>query len=89
MVTEVEPVANFSEAEAYPPAILAPSLFRNSERLKNPLNYVQGTVVTEVEPVANFSEAEAYHQQYLARGGRFNQPQSPEKGCDDPVRCYG
>lgn len=50
---------------------------------------VQGTVVTEVEPIKNFSEAEEYHQQYLARGGRFGQPQSPAKGCTDPVRCYG
>lgn len=39
----------------------------------------QGTVVTEVEPVKNFVEAEPEHQQYLSRGGRFEQPQSPAK----------
>lgn len=48
-----------------------------------------GTVVTEVEPLKNYTEAEPHHQQYLARGGRFGQPQSPAKGCSDPIRCYG
>lgn len=30
-----------------------------------------------------------YHQKYLAKGGRFNSPQSAEKGCTDTIRCYG
>lgn len=30
-----------------------------------------------------------YHQQYLSKGGRFNQAQSAEKGCKDTIRCYG
>jgi peptide-methionine (S)-S-oxide reductase len=48
-----------------------------------------GTVVTEVEPIRNYTVAEPNHQQYLAGGGRFGQPQSPAKGCNDPIRCYG
>ncbi|KAL4426064.1 hypothetical protein ABPG77_007860 [Micractinium sp. CCAP 211/92] len=48
-----------------------------------------GSVVTEIEPIANYSDAEEYHQQYLAKGGRFGQPQSAAKGCTDPIRCYG
>lgn len=28
-------------------------------------------------------------QQYLSRGGRFNRPQSAEKGATDKIRCYG
>lgn len=48
-----------------------------------------GSVVTELEEVKNWVEAEDYHQQYLAKGGRFGQPQSTAKGCTDPIRCYG
>ena len=50
---------------------------------------LSGQVVTELEPIRAFSPAEEYHQQYLAKGGRFNRPQSPAKGCTDPIRCYG
>jgi peptide-methionine (S)-S-oxide reductase len=50
---------------------------------------LSGQVVTELEPVRMFTEAEDYHQQYLAKGGRFNRPQSAAKGCNDPIRCYG
>ena len=50
---------------------------------------LSGQVVSELEPVRNFQAAEEYHQQYLAKGGRFNRPQSARKGCDDPIRCYG
>jgi peptide-methionine (S)-S-oxide reductase len=46
-------------------------------------------IVTEVAPAKVFWPAEEYHQQYLAKGGRFGSPQSPGKGCTDPVRCYG
>jgi hypothetical protein len=42
-------------------------------------------VVTEVEPVRNYTMAEPHHQQYLAGGGRFGQPQSPAKV---PLVCY-
>ncbi|KAJ8609128.1 hypothetical protein CTAYLR_006075 [Chrysophaeum taylorii] len=46
-------------------------------------------ITTEVEPVGVFWPAENYHQQYLEKGGRFNSPQSAEKGATDPIRCYG
>lgn len=46
-------------------------------------------IVTEVVPVNKYYPAEEYHQQYLAKGGRFNNPQSTVKGCTDPIRCYG
>lgn len=46
-------------------------------------------IVTEILPVKKFFQAEEYHQQYLAKGGRFGSKQSTEKGCNDPIRCYG
>ncbi|KAL0401014.1 UNVERIFIED_CONTAM: Peptide methionine sulfoxide reductase [Sesamum latifolium] len=46
-------------------------------------------IVTEVLPAKKFYRAEEYHQQYLAKGGRFGFRQSAEKGCNDPIRCYG
>ncbi|CAM6083290.1 unnamed protein product [Calypogeia fissa] len=46
-------------------------------------------IVTEVLPARKFYRAEEYHQQYLAKGGRFGFRQSTEKGCKDPIRCYG
>ncbi|KAG1665390.1 hypothetical protein FOA52_015800 [Chlamydomonas sp. UWO 241] len=46
-------------------------------------------IVTEVAEVAKYTTAEPYHQQYLAKGGRNNNPQSPAKKCTDPIRCYG
>lgn len=46
-------------------------------------------IATELQPAQVFWPAEAYHQQYLSSGGRFNQPQSAEKGCTDKIRCYG
>jgi peptide-methionine (S)-S-oxide reductase len=48
-----------------------------------------GQVVTEIEEINNFYVAEEFHQKYLERGGRFGQGQSAEKGCNDPIRCYG
>ncbi|CAO2819419.1 unnamed protein product [Amaranthus hypochondriacus] len=47
------------------------------------------TIVTEILPAKKFYRAEEYHQQYLAKGGRFGFKQSTEKGCNDPIRCYG
>ncbi|KAL7146621.1 hypothetical protein ABFS83_06G053600 [Erythranthe nasuta] len=47
------------------------------------------TIVTEILPAKKFYRAEEYHQQYLAKGGRFGFRQSSEKGCNDPIRCYG
>lgn len=44
---------------------------------------------TELEPLKEYYAAEPYHQNYLAKGGRFGQPQNPGKGCNDPIRCYG
>ncbi|PHT44984.1 Peptide methionine sulfoxide reductase [Capsicum baccatum] len=46
-------------------------------------------IVTEILPAKKFYRAEEYHQQYLAKGGRFGSKQSAEKGCNDPIRCYG
>ncbi|EEF51626.1 methionine sulfoxide reductase, putative [Ricinus communis] len=46
-------------------------------------------IVTEILPAKKFYRAEEYHQQYLAKGGRFGFRQSTEKGCNDPIRCYG
>lgn len=46
-------------------------------------------IVTEVVPAKTFYRAENYHQQYLAKGGRMGFKQSAEKGCKDPIRCYG
>lgn len=47
---------------------------------------LQGTVVTEVQELANFVVAEDEMQHYLALGGGENKPQSPEKGCTDPIQ---
>lgn len=46
-------------------------------------------IVTEILPAKKFYRAEEYHQQYLEKGGRFGYKQSAEKGCNDPIRCYG
>ncbi|CAN8230601.1 unnamed protein product [Cochlearia groenlandica] len=46
-------------------------------------------IVTEILPAKKFYRAEKYHQQYLAKGGRMGLRQSAEKGCKDPIRCYG
>ncbi|KAG6415988.1 hypothetical protein SASPL_123409 [Salvia splendens] len=46
-------------------------------------------IVSEILPGKKFYRAEEYHQQYLAKGGRFGFRQSSEKGCNDPIRCYG
>ncbi|XP_060211378.1 peptide methionine sulfoxide reductase-like [Lycium barbarum] len=46
-------------------------------------------IVTEILPAKKFYRAEEYHQQYLAKGGRFGSKQSADKGCNDPIRCYG
>lgn len=52
------------------------------EKYKNP-------IVSELKAAKIFWPAEDYHQQYLEKGGRFNQPQSAAKGCTDNIRCYG
>ncbi|MCO5592693.1 hypothetical protein L7F22_046696 [Adiantum nelumboides] len=46
-------------------------------------------VVTEILHAKKFYRAEEYHQQYLEKRGRFGFRQSTEKGCNDPIRCYG
>ena len=47
------------------------------------------SIATECTRALPFWPAEKYHQQYLEKGGRFNSPQSAEKGCKDTIRCYG
>ena len=62
----------------------------NQKLRQNAFRRVLGSrVVTELEPAGDYYLAEDYHQQYLAKGGRSNAPQSAEKGATDPIRCYG
>lgn len=53
------------------------------------LGLKDNTVVTEILPAKRFYRAEEYHQQYLEKGGGRSTKQSAEKGCNDPIRCYG
>lgn len=59
------------------------------ESLENHQKAVNRKIVTEILPAKKFYRAESYHQQYLAKGGRMGLRQSAEKGCNDPIRCYG
>ncbi|TQE01706.1 hypothetical protein C1H46_012650 [Malus baccata] len=59
------------------------------ESLEQHQKKVNRKIVTEILPAKKFYRAEEYHQQYLAKGGRFGFRQSTEKGCNDPIRCYG
>uniref|UniRef100_A0A0E0BDU6 peptide-methionine (S)-S-oxide reductase n=1 Tax=Oryza glumipatula TaxID=40148 RepID=A0A0E0BDU6_9ORYZ len=59
------------------------------ESLEKQQKLLNRTIVTEILPAKRFYRAEEYHQQYLAKGGRFGFRQSAEKGCNDPIRCYG
>ncbi|KAK1293386.1 hypothetical protein QJS10_CPB17g01745 [Acorus calamus] len=59
------------------------------ESLERQQKLLNGNIVTEILPAKKFYRAEEYHQQYLAKGGCFGFKQSTEKGCNDPIRCYG
>ncbi|XP_057971444.1 peptide methionine sulfoxide reductase A3-like [Malania oleifera] len=59
------------------------------ESLEQQQNLLNRKIVTEILPAKKFYRAEEYHQQYLANGGRFGFKQSADKGCSDPIRCYG
>ncbi|ANM70208.1 peptidemethionine sulfoxide reductase 1 [Arabidopsis thaliana] len=59
------------------------------ESLERHQQQVDRKVVTEILPAKKFYRAEEHHQQYLSKGGRFGLKQSTEKGCNDPIRCYG
>lgn len=59
------------------------------ESLERQQKVLNRKIVTEILPAKKFYRAEEYHQQYLAKGGRFGFRQSSEKGCNDPIRCYG
>ncbi|XWS51554.1 hypothetical protein CRYUN_Cryun12cG0186500 [Craigia yunnanensis] len=59
------------------------------ESLEKQQKLLNRKIVTEILPAKKFYRAEEYHQQYLAKGGRFGFKQSAEKGCNDPIRCYG
>lgn len=44
----------------------------------------QGKIVVEIKESSKFWPAEDYHQKYLEKGA-----QKGEKGCLDPIKCYG
>lgn len=46
-------------------------------------------IATEIEKAKVYWPGEAEHQKYLRDGGRMGNAQSDEKGCRDPIRCYG
>ncbi|KAK1304079.1 hypothetical protein QJS10_CPB11g00263 [Acorus calamus] len=59
------------------------------ELLERQQKLLDRKIVTEILPAKKFYRAEEYHQQYLSKGGRSGFRQSAEKGCNDPIRCYG
>lgn len=67
------------------PVVIKPSLVRGAPAIMQ----APVPIRTEVEDLRNYTKAEEHHQQYLAKGGRFGNPQSTVKGCEEHIRCYG
>ncbi|XP_010452714.1 PREDICTED: peptide methionine sulfoxide reductase A2-like [Camelina sativa] len=59
------------------------------ESLEKQQTKLEDKIVTEILPAKKFYKAEEYHQQYLVKGGRCGNAQSPAKSCMDPIRCSG
>ncbi|EOA19464.1 hypothetical protein CARUB_v10001919mg [Capsella rubella] len=59
------------------------------ESLEKQQTKLEDKIVTEILPAKKFYKAEEYHQQYLAKGGRSGNAQSPAKSCKDPISCSG
>ncbi|CAL5364098.1 unnamed protein product [Camellia sinensis] len=57
---------------------------RKGEAKERQQTLLNRNIVTEILPAKKFYRAEEYHQQYLKKGG-----QSSDKGCNDPIQCYG
>ena len=60
-----------------------------TERFEREKGNFRRPIASELLKAEVFWPAEDYHQHYLEKGGRFNSPQSAEKGATDTIRCYG
>jgi peptide-methionine (S)-S-oxide reductase len=65
--------------------------YHNEDQKNVALNYIKevqprykNSIVVEVKEAGKFWPAEDYHQKYLEKGS-----QKANKGCLDPIKCYG